>query len=614
MTLALTRAATATNAAAEPQAQPGWPDWSTALMQDLIDALWLEGLYDFPAHCRLTTSAASPSATLDVQLAAGLCLRLTGRAHTGLRPFRLASVPALLLHADTPQPRTLTPLELVAQLQQASWWQDRSGRFLHFFELAYHQARASAEQAASLLAALDAAPGALLQWERLSTLKDRPFHPLARAKHWEGADEHSVAAYLPGADRSFALYWIAMPRARLHCATPLADNAQPLAEALLDAGQRNRLEQRARTLQIDPRSHLWLPVHPWQWQWLHTRQPALLNDCTLLERIGSATSTASLRSLMLPPGEQVHLKLSLAVNTLGAIRTLPPRYLHNAVLAAGLLDQLRTRDAWLGQHLMLCEETEWWAAATSTAQASDLIGNRGDLACLIRRYPALPGCQLIPMSALPVCRDDGTLPVFTHLLGGAASAEQEWQLFARISALLVGTGLRCLQHGVLPEMHGQNLLLVCRDHAVEALLLRDHDTLRICPPRLRQQGLPVPPYQIDRSTPNTLELDDLQDLLAYFQTLAIEVNLYALLAALAQRHGVAEGHGWAIVRQAIVTALDQIDLSVHDRQWLQQHLLAAPQWPFKQVLAPLLARPQFGTGMPSSMGRIANPLRMEASA
>lgn len=128
-------------------------------------------------------------------------------------------------------------------------------------------------------------------------------------------------------------------------------------------------------------------------------------------------------------------------------------------------------------------------------------------------------------------------------------------------------------------------------------------------------GVEAPDYAIDRSTPNTLILDAPEALLAYFQTLAVEVNLYAILAALAERYGTDESIGWRIVGQTLRESVDHVfgeggAAALHG--CVAQALFDAPQWPFKQILAPLAARASIGTGMPSGLGTIANPLRQEA--
>jgi siderophore synthetase component len=253
---------------------------------------------------------------------------------------------------------------------------------------------------------------------------------------------------------------------------------------------------------------------------------------------------------------------------------------------------------------LLCDEDQWWALS----QCDALESESGELACMIRRYPTLSGATLIPMAALPTVLADGKLPAFDHLIGSSAPEEAAWRLFGDIAGSLLELGLRCFARGVMPELHGQNVLLAFEGQQVAALVLRDHDTLRVCCPLMQAQGVTIPDYVIGRSTPNTLELHTPRELLAYLQTLAIEVNLYAILAALATYYGRDEAHGWGIVRQALATCLARVPLPVEIAGETRKILLEEAEWPFKQLLAPLFNITSFGTGMPSAMGRLPNPL------
>ncbi|MFC5474555.1 IucA/IucC family protein [Paraherbaspirillum soli] len=569
------------------------------LAQDLFDALWLEDLYGFRSRCIFHPPAAGndDAAVLEVVLDAERSLHWHGRPASGLRPFRVASRPAVL-HTATLK-LELELVKAVDTLQSADWWQDRSGRCARFFRLAERQAAHAAEHEARILARLAAAPEQLLSWEALSCLKDRPFHPLARAKDWGNIDATSYSAE---STTALTLHWVAVPRDQVRG----TDNAgQPLAATLLDPAQQAALHATAHACNAAGDAYLWLAVHPWQWSWFKRNAAAsVLNACVDLgSGPGTATPTASLRSLAVTGCGATHLKLALSVNALGALRTLPPRYLHNGMLASACLQQLRQRDPWLAAHLSLCDEDRWWALS----QENTLAAEPGQLACQIRTYPTPPAATLIPMAALPVQAANGTLPAFEHLLA-TADEDAAWTLFGTIARMLLELSLRCLAHGVMPELHGQNVLLVCRGRDVGGLLLRDHDTLRICPPLMQAQGVTVPAYEIDRSTPNTLELDSPQALLAYLQTLAIEVNLYAILAALAERYRRDEAHGWQLVRSALEDCLACVPLPPHIASDIRSLLLDAADWPFKQVLAPLLGRASFGTGMPSAMGRINNPV------
>ena len=100
----------------------------------------------------------------------------------------------------------------------------------------------------------------------------------------------------------------------------------------------------------------------------------------------------------------------------------------------------------------------------------------------------------------------------------------------------------------------------------------------------------------------------MNQLLAYLQTLAIEVNLYAILAALSAHYGREEAHGWHIIRQVLEICLTSVPLPPEIASLTKNLLLNEAEWPFKQVLAPLLGTTSFGTGMPSAMGRLKNPL------
>ncbi|SDA21005.1 Siderophore synthetase component [Nitrosospira sp. Nsp18] len=574
--------------------------YANRLAQDLFDALWLENLYDFRGHCILHPEADG-KAVMEIALDETRSLRWQGQKANGLRPFRVQGSNGVL-HTNTNTATNLELSRIVEVLQTADWWSDGTGRFSRFFTLAYDQAAFAAVHEQNILESLMAAPEDLLPWEALSCLKDRPFHPLARAKDWNG--DHGYG-YATETMASLPLHWVAVPRDQIVSgpAAPLA--GQPLAERLLDPGQRDRLTQAARASHADGENWLWMPVHPWQWAWLNRSIPLKLSECIYLSiGPGTATPTASLRSLAVTGNPGTHLKLALSVRTLGATRALPPRYLHNGTLASACLESLRRRDDWLAAHLLLCDEDQWWALS----QCDALESESGELACMIRRYPTLPGATLIPMAALPAVWADGKLPAFDHLIGSAAPEEAAWRLFGDIAGALLELGLRCFARGVMPELHGQNVLLAFEGQQVAALVLRDHDTLRVCCPLMQAQGVTIPDYVIDRSTPNTLELNTPQELLAYLQTLAIEVNLYAILAALATYYGRDEAHGWGIVRQALETCLARVPLPVEIAGQARKMLLEEAEWPFKQLLAPLLNITSFGTGMPSAMGRLPNPL------
>ncbi len=585
------------------------------LAQDLFDALWLEDAFGFRER------AAWRGDALVVPLDATRVLAWRGRRVEGWRALRLARDAAVAIEGDAASATPLDVVQTLDALQGATWWPARAPALDALLRAARGQIERSLAAESALLARLRAAPHALLPWDALCCLRDRPFHPLARAKLWPG---------LPGADfdvesgRPIAWRWLAVPVSRLR-AGAVADGDQPCARALLDPAELAELARRAQLAGASPRA-CWLPVHPWQYAHLRRDHAALLDGCVDLgEGPGAGAPTASLRSLATARAPLLHLKLSLGVQALGAERVLPPRYLHNGARAQACLQALRERDPWLGAHLEPCDERAWWALSEVDAMPDEasLIAERGRLACLLRRYPAGEG-WLLPMAALSVTTSDGRLPAFDALCGGAghATPARRRERFGQVVRCLVELGLRCLRHGVMPELHGQNVVLrivhAAPDTAtVAAVVLRDHDTLRICPSRMAEVGLPPPCYAIDRGTPNTLVLDTPDRLLAYFQTLAVGVNLYAIAAALADAPDAEaadhEAGAWRRIGVALREAVARVfadEASSALRRQVEAALFERKHWPFKQLLEPLAARAAVGTGMPSGLGRIANPLRM----
>ncbi|WP_186156534.1 IucA/IucC family protein [Burkholderia gladioli] len=579
------------------------------LAQDLLDALWLEDLYGFRDRVRWLNGDEGD--TLALPLGDGLTLEWRGMRLHGMRPLRLARTGTAVQLASASGRQSVSAGRTLEALQRADWWPAYSDRLAELLELAERQIAKTFAEQTRWLAGVDDAPHSLMTWEAICCLRDRPFHPLARAKLWPGSpgDAFEVEKGL------LALHWVAVPSSALRCgdeaAHALAD-AQPVARAVLVPDAFAALARRARSRGVDSTA-LWLPVHPWQWDHLQRQHPRLAARCIDLQiECGTVRPTASLRTLGIGSDDRLHLKLSLSVQALGASRVMPPRYLHNAVLAERCLRALCARDAWLGEHLELCDERAWWALGNG----GTLIDEQGDLACMLRRYPDGDG-WLLPMAACAASTTDGCLPAFAALCGSVkcvdvsagAARERAWQTFERIARLLVELGLRCFAYGVMPELHGQNVLLRVGSNGPCGIVLRDHDTLRICPSAMIEAGVEVPDYAIDRSTPNTLILELPDALLAYFQTLAIEVNLYAIIAALAEHLDDDEAAGWAIVDRVLHETFERVFGVTPARDRFAYALFDAPKWPFKQLLAPLAARATLGTGMPSGLGTVRNPLR-----
>ncbi|MGP0630117.1 IucA/IucC family protein [Nitrospina sp. 32_T5] len=607
-----------------------------SVLHGLVDALLQENLFGVMDRMELSGSSTAAGRVPGFQLdedESYISLPLPGaegrivfraRRHAFLQPFRLSRPP--VLHLSPGDGETVwqeqTPEKLVLALAatetpgevESSW--PNLPAFLEDLDLSIEQSSLSIAKAGAVESALasSVSPG-LVAWERFAALEDRPFHPTARAKSgWTAEDyRHYSAEY----GNDFLLAWVAVQRGFIE-SSPAATGSDPW-DSILTGAEREKLKEMLCHAGLAFDEYCVMPVHPWHAQ--HVLPEVLASEfergvCVpLAGNAGRFTATSSVRSLAPANKGANHIKLPIGIRSLGALRILPPRYLHNGVQGQKLLEQVIARSALADGRLYLCSEEKWWSL--STPEDGPLADRPGHLSCMVRAYPQQlienPRVSLVPMSALTVVTGEGRTPAMEKLLSQwpVSNNGDEWvlEVFGVICRQLIEFSFVCFGFGVMPEVHGQNVLLVIRDGGLDGLLLRDHDTVRIHRPWLQARGLPEPDYVLNHTTPNTMINHSPEDLLMYFQTLGVQVNLFAIVHALAQAYPVTERDGWHVIKNSIESALAALDLPAPARDVLERELLQNDTWPTKLLLTPFLAREATGAGMPSGRGLIANPLR-----
>ncbi|OXS56598.1 hypothetical protein B1A99_19935 [Cohnella sp. CIP 111063] len=463
------------------------------------------------------------------------------------------------------------------------------------------------------------APSSLLALERKAAFRDRPFHPVAKVKM--GLAEADYRRYSPEFGRRISLRWMAVSRKHI-AAGEGARDAEPARLLLAEEEEaRVREEMEKRGLAAD--DYVPLPVHPWQMTGLaeHLREEMAAGVCVpLAAEAGVYHATSSLRSLMPESGEGLHVKLPLGLHSLGGLRYLSAIKLMNGGRAERLMRSALERDAELGRRLFLCDETAWWAYLP---ESRDLFAEAPrHLSAMLRQYPpelaADEGVRLVPMSALAVFGSSEGGHVFDEWLRWRGEAENEAavvRLFGEAMLAFCAVALRLFRLGMMPEVHGQNSVLVVERGRVKGLLLRDHDALRVHVPWLSANGLADPEYQLRPNYPNSLYHDDPGKLLSFFQTLGIQVNGYAVLDSLSRYYGIPEKRLWLELRETLEQAVDSAGLTEEARRTASRHLFEAEAWPWKQLIRPLLKpRSRVAGSMPFGMGQAPNPLRVHAAS
>lgn len=624
------------------------------LAQELLDALWLEDFNGFRQQC-----ADCDLMGIKIRLDEANFLYVPGVWCERERPLKLTAWPVWLNEHGRFKAVRLD--EMVVCLQQADWWQGHAdSEYLPAqLMLATEQLTTFLAKEAQLLERFQHSQVALQDWEALCCLRDRPFHPLSHAKQgWSQTDESHYGCF---AEKAVQLNWVGVPKSqRLNSADVMFESdkgyqpIEDIARLILSAQHYSALQQALEKNGLDPLHYCAMPVHPWQWRWLNEAQQRQarpwLTHCVVLRAedgrrltVGEGVATASLRSLILKGQAHRHLKLSCSVVALGATRTQPARYLQNGVYAQQVLHTLCARDSWLEKHLWLCDERDWGVLASSAEVKPDgwqrtdhewitksWQDETGEISYLLRVFPESlindHQVALVPMAACAVLSSDTVAVAWDWLLAHSkeadTSSEAALALFKQVTDVIVQLGMRCFRYGVMPEIHGQNVLLVFRAGVLQGVLLRDHDTLRICPEIMRDQHLTPPRYLINRRSPNTLVLSEAHELFSYMQTLALQVNLYSIAAVLAQAYAIDESCFWRIIDNSLYQHLDVFD-DVPALANIVVSCLQSKKWPFKQLLTPLLANKTdssatsrdsavkclaVNTGMPSATGLIDNPL------
>ncbi|XID91650.1 IucA/IucC family protein [Paenibacillaceae bacterium WGS1546] len=523
-------------------------------------------------------------------------------------------------------PRRVGPVELMRHAL-ALCGEDRetcdpesAGRFLHLLEQALGQLAwtLESEQPRGALLSL-AAPESLLALERKAAYRDRPFHPISKVKL--GLEEDDYRRYSAEFGRPIGLRWMAVSRRRI--AAGEEGLAGP-AELLLTEEERAGIGGEMKRRGLNPADYVPIPVHPWQMRKL----PELLKEelaegvCVPLEtEAGVYFATSSLRSLMPASGDGPHLKLPVGVQSLGGLRYLSAIKLMNGGRAERLMRKGLERDPVLREKLFLCEETAWWAYLPENR---DLFAEAPrHLSAMVRRYPAELAAadaraRLVPMSALAVYDSAEGGHVFDDWLRGRGEAVTEAsvvRLFGETLRTFFEIGLRLFRLGMMPEAHGQNAVLVVRDGEPAGALLRDHDALRVHVPWLVANGLADPEYSLRPNYPNSLYHDAPEKLLAFFQTLGIQVNGYAILDALSRYYGIPEVRLWPALREALERAAAGTGLPEEAKRIVDRCLFEPERWPWKQLIRPLLKpRSRAAGSMPFGMGEAPNPLRAHAAS
>jgi siderophore synthetase component len=288
-------------------------------------------------------------------------------------------------------------------------------------------------------------------------------------------------AYAPERGGRVRLAWAAARRELTHLALGDGlDERAHLAWALADA-ERDAFQLRLADRGLDPDDYHFLPLHPWQAE--HRLPITFAADVARGDLVPLGTGAdehqpqQSIRTFynLTRPGAP-YVKVSLAIQNMGFLRGLSPKYMRDTPAINDWVASVVGGDA------------EFAATGFGVLRERASIGYTGDvyhrsavdgphrrmLAALWRESPAprVDGGERLASMASLLHRDHEGAAVATALVRASGLGAEGWvrrYLHAYLRPLVHGV----LAHDLAFMPHGENLIVVLRDHAVARVLMKD---------------------------------------------------------------------------------------------------------------------------------------------
>jgi len=294
-----------------------------------------------------------------------------------------------------------------------------------------------------------------------------------------GFDVDDYAAYAPEAGERVALVWLAVRRSVARLSLGAGVTEQTLYDAQLDAATRARFDQVLLDQGLDPADYLLAPAHPWQWR--HKLAIALSTDVARQDVVllgeGPADHRAqqSIRTFFDDAHPERHyVKVALSIQNMGFMRGLSPGYMAVTPAINDHVAEVVTADPELAGFEVLRE----LAAIGYTGDAFQRLPFRTPyqamFAGLWRESPVTriePDEQLATMAAL-LHRDASGASYATAAIRAAGADPAAW-VRSYLEAYLRPLVHLLLVHDLAFMPHGENLILVLRDHLPVRAFLKD---------------------------------------------------------------------------------------------------------------------------------------------
>jgi len=288
-------------------------------------------------------------------------------------------------------------------------------------------------------------------------------------------------AYAPENGGRVRLLWLAARRAHTHLALGAGLDEATHYGAELSDDERAAFADRLAARGLDPADYLYLPVHPWQWE--HRVPITFAADVARgdLVPVGQGADEyqpqQSIRTLfnLTRPGRH-YVKVALAIQNMGFLRGLSPAYMRDTPAINDWVADLVAADPELGGRgfTVLRELASIGYTGDVYHRTATPSAHRKMLAALWRESPVprtAPGERLATMASL-LHRDPDGAAHATALVRASGLDPADW-VRAYLDAYLRPLAHALLAHDLAFMPHGENLVLVLRDHVVVRAIMKD---------------------------------------------------------------------------------------------------------------------------------------------
>lgn len=333
-------------------------------------------------------------------------------------------------------------------------------------------------------------------------------HPVFVANNGRiGFDVRDYRTYAPEVGADVRLVWLAAHESRATFASASDLSYGDLMQKTLGAPTVQAFTETLRREGLNPDSYLFFPVHPWQWEnkLACLFAPDLASRKLLYLGIGEEVYRAqqSIRTFFnFTRPEKHYIKTALSILNMGFMRGLSSSYMETTPAINEWIHALIEGDSYLrdsGFGILREVASVGYRHPHYEAAVTGDSPYKKMLAALWRESPVprlAAGERLMTMAAL-LHRDRDGVALLPELIRASGVGAEQW--VRRYLRCYLAPLLHCFYaHDLVFMPHGENIILVLRDHVPVRVVLKDIAEesavldARVLPEKVRRLSVSVP--------------------------------------------------------------------------------------------------------------------------